>query len=31
MSERKYGLTITFDGTTPYETFHNSCIDKLNI
>lgn len=23
--------TATFDGTTPYETFRNSCIDKLNI
>lgn len=26
-----YNGTATFDGTTPYETFRNSCIDKLNI
>lgn len=26
-----YDGTATFDGTTPYETFRNSCIDKLNI
>lgn len=26
-----YDGTATFDGTTPYETSRNSCIDKLNI
>lgn len=26
-----YDGTATFDGTTPYETFRNSCTDKLNI
>lgn len=26
-----YNGTATFDGTTPYETFRDSCIDKLNL
>lgn len=26
-----YDGTATFDGTTPYESFHSHCLDKLNI
>lgn len=30
-SELFYNGSATFDGTTPYETFRDSCIDKLDI